>query len=357
MLPTSNAGAELQLSVDATRHQPQEVDDVFAIEAASASVLWEKAWDEIARSGNPRSHRRGGYAEILHAVMALPDPRQRWVASRTPPVNPAFALAEVVWIIQGRKDSAFVTPWNNQLTQYAGSGPEFYGAYGERLRSRFGFDQLDRAARVLRANPEQRQVVLQIWDARTDLPSDDGHSRATDIPCNTSSMLKVVDGRLEWLQVMRSNDLVRGLPYNFVQWTTIQEVLAGWLDLELGSYVHISDSLHVYDSDSSGFAPLGFEPPKTTSDLRLSLSESDAVFETLERAFLAISGCGSTEQVLSETRYDIPEPYVDWLNVVASERLRRLGDKQLALDVASRVGDAQLRSVTEAWHESKWGGQ
>ena len=38
-----------------------------------------------------------------------------------------------------------------------------------------------------------------------------------------------------------------GVPHNFVQFTCIQEVLAGWLGVECGSYNQISDSLHVYD--------------------------------------------------------------------------------------------------------------
>lgn len=45
---------------------------------------------------------------------------------------------------------------------------------------------------------------------------------------------------------MRSNDVHRGLPYNVVQFTTLQEVMAGWLGLEVGGYHHWSDSLHLY---------------------------------------------------------------------------------------------------------------
>ncbi len=48
---------------------------------------------------------------------------------------------------------------------------------------------------------------------------------------------------------MRSNDHFRGLPHNLIQFTTVQEVLAGWLGISLGSYHHYSDSLHVYESD------------------------------------------------------------------------------------------------------------
>ena len=62
-------------------------------------------------------------------------------------------------------------------------------------------------------------------------------------------MLKVRDGALEWTQILRSNDVFRGLPYNFVQFTMMQEIMAGWLNLRVGSYNQLSDSLHIYDSD------------------------------------------------------------------------------------------------------------
>ena len=45
---------------------------------------------------------------------------------------------------------------------------------------------------------------------------------------------------------MRSNDIVFGLPYNFLQFTFLQEIIAGWLNVDVGEYMHISDSLHMY---------------------------------------------------------------------------------------------------------------
>ena len=60
------------------------------------------------------------------------------------------------------------------------------------------------------------------------------------------AMLKVREGALYWTQVMRSSDLFRGLPYNFVQFTMLYEAIAGWLGLKMAAYNLIIDSLHVY---------------------------------------------------------------------------------------------------------------
>ena len=220
-------------------------------EGQTADEVWRQAAESI-RAGEgviAQPSRAGVTYELLHTCLAIRDPLQRWILSREPALNPAFAIAEIVWILAGRNDSSFVNHWNPKLPQYAGRGPTYYGAYGHRLRRHFLTDQLDRAYDTLRHNPNSRQVVLQIWDPQKDLPCEDGKPCAEDIPCNIVSFLKMRRGRLEWMQILRSNDLLLGLPHNVIQFTTLQEVMAGWLGAELGSYCQLSDSLHVYKRD------------------------------------------------------------------------------------------------------------
>jgi thymidylate synthase len=78
----------------------------------------------------------------------------------------AFAIVEVIGILAGRRDSAYLNFFNPARPKYAGSGAEFHGAYGFRLRGHLGLDQLERASRTLTSNPDGRQVVLQIWDGK-----------------------------------------------------------------------------------------------------------------------------------------------------------------------------------------------
>ena len=81
-----------------------------------------------------------------------------------------------------------------------------------RLRYNYDVDQLQRAYEALKANPDNRQTVMLYWDPRLDLPRETGAPQSRDIPCNICSMLKLRAGKLEWTQVMRSNDLYKGLP-------------------------------------------------------------------------------------------------------------------------------------------------
>lgn len=222
--------------------------DLF--EGNSANDVWLKAYKRLVNdSHKSQGSRLGATHEILHANFHILDPRQRWILSRMPAINPAFAIAEAIWILSGDNKSKFINYWNPRLPLFAGTGATYYGAYGHRIEKQFGFSQLERAYKILLNDKTSRQVVIQIWDARYDMPCECGSPRDADIPCNICSLLKVRNERLEWLQIMRSNDIYLGTPHNFIQYTTIQEVLAGWLNLEIGTYYQISDSLHVYEEN------------------------------------------------------------------------------------------------------------
>lgn len=137
---------------------------ISAFQGQSADNVWQQAAEAFRRSDGARSQnsRGGPTREILHVAISIADPRQRWVVSREPPLNIAFALAEVVWIMTGRRDLAFLEYWNSRYRDFVGPGPELHGAYGYRLRSHLGIDQLKRAFQVLVHDPDTRQVFPTI---------------------------------------------------------------------------------------------------------------------------------------------------------------------------------------------------
>src|SRR5215216_4059296 len=109
---------------------------MHVFEGQTANEVWQKAV-QVFRENNfaKRQLGRGGPTnELIHAVCVIQDSRQRWVVSRSPGLSPAFAIVEMLWILNGRKDSAFINPWNPIYQKFAGKGDEYHGAYGFRLR-------------------------------------------------------------------------------------------------------------------------------------------------------------------------------------------------------------------------------
>lgn len=322
-------------------------------EADTANDLWGSVVEALRRDDGVmvQPSRAGGTREILHAALTLRNPRERWVTARRPAMNPAFALAEVFWILGGRRDAKFLNYFNRALAKHAGSAVCLHGAYGYRLRRHFRVDQLDHAYSTLKANPNSRQVVLQIWDASADLPHTDGQPRDADIPCNTESILKLRNGRLEWLQIMRSNDVFLGLPHNLVQFTMLHEVLAGWLRVESGHYHHVSDSLHVYDHD---LAALQLQPARLSSagdDFALPREQSAVAIAVMVQAI---------EQIIDERHSvakifrlveaeSLPDAYRNALRVLVAEGARRRKETAAAEAIMSACTSATFSQMWMDW--------
>jgi thymidylate synthase len=323
-------------------------------EAETANEVWRKISVRLRDEGVTQQSRAGPTREILRAAIGVRDPRQRWVVARVPALNPAFAIAEVVWLLTGRDDAAFLNYFNRGLPTFAGDGPIYHGAYGHRIRRRLHFDQLDRAHQVLHNTPESRQVVLQIWDGDVDMPDASGRPRAADIPCNVLTLLKVRSGRLELTEIVRSNDAFRGLPYNFIQFTTLQEVLAGWLGVDVGGYAQLSDSLHLYERDAAALSTEDDDPAAPNTDtLALPRAESERALRTLSDAIERIIVPETSAESLLRLPQTValPNGYMNLLRVLCAEGVRRRGAPALATEMMARCNNPALEQVWRRWFD------
>ena len=140
----------------------------------SANDVWKVAADKLLNEKKLLDGRNGEYREILHTFITIKDPRQKWVYNRVPAISIAYALAEIVWILNGDNAAKIINYWNPALNKFAGDYKYYPGAYGKRIRSHFKFDQLEGAYNALMNNPNSRQVVIQIYDPEVDFPIDKG---------------------------------------------------------------------------------------------------------------------------------------------------------------------------------------
>jgi thymidylate synthase len=218
----------------------------------------------VLSDGSLMPSRNGDTRELIGAVVEVTNPRRPFISAEGRVVNPAFALAEVLWILAGRRDVATISSYNKHVASFSDDGLTFNAAYGHRLRAGFGHDQLDDVVAKLEADPDTRQATLVIADPRYDRsfrPQASDYQQITeggfgamhqvphvtkDRACNVAAHMLVRDGHLRWTQFMRSNDVTWGTPYNFVQWSHLQEYVASRVGVEVGSYTHFAHSLHSY---------------------------------------------------------------------------------------------------------------
>lgn len=205
----------------------------------SANELFIAACERVLALGRTAAPRGLATAEVLGSSLRLADPRARLVD--VPPhrvISPGFAVAEALWILSGSGDR-WIHEFNRALAAYVGEGPP-HGAYGPRLRAWSGIDQFDRVRQLLLDDPDTRRAVLTIFDPARDLADE------RDIPCTLGHRFYLRDGVLHMVTSMRSQDVWRGLPYDLFTATILLELMAGWVDAELGCWHHEVDSLHLY---------------------------------------------------------------------------------------------------------------
>jgi thymidylate synthase len=85
-----------------------------------------------------------------------------------------------------------------------------------------------------------------------------------DQTCTVYGNFLIRDNRLHLIVHMRSNDVVKGLVYDMPWFCYLMERMRhelsenGYHDLQLGDYIHIADSFHVYEPDfEKAFAMVG----------------------------------------------------------------------------------------------------
>lgn len=199
-------------------------------------------YEALLKDGVHNNSTNGGSVEFLGVTLRLAKPRARLSRSQTR-ARPFSALGELLWYLSGSDEAAFVGPY---IPFYVKEGKPSVvnGAYGPRIRTRHGFDQLQAAIDMMRRKDGSRRTVIQLYEAK-DLLADDG----VDIPCTTTMQFHRRGNILHMSVTMRSNDAYLGLPHDIFCFTMLQELVATELEFELGEYIHMVGSMHLYDRD------------------------------------------------------------------------------------------------------------
>lgn len=232
----------------------------------------EKAYPEILKSlleeGKEVSPRGMLTKEISPACITITNPRKRVIPSLIRKLNFGFMCAELVWILQGSNDAKFIGHYNKQWLNYSDDGTTLNGAYGNRI---FNWDsgmhyiedyyidengiksplidvqeirinQFQKAYEQLKKDPDTRQATIVFFDPNRD------YSETKDKPCTNLIRFMIRENKLNMTVFMRSNDIWFGTPYDIFNFTMLQEIMAGMLNVEVGVYNHIVDSLHIYET-------------------------------------------------------------------------------------------------------------
>lgn len=198
---------------------------------------------EIVEDGQEVTVREHQTREICAQLIELDRPAERllFVPGRN---NNVFAtIAESMWVLAGRNDLAYLTPYLERAPQFSDDGGKTWrAAYGPRLRDWNGTDQLAEIVKLFRRDPNPRRAAMTLFDPDRDFVE------SHDIPCNNWLHFIARDGQLHLHVAARSTDIWWGFSgINAFEWSLLLEVMAHWVGLDVGRLDFFTSSLHLYE--------------------------------------------------------------------------------------------------------------
>lgn len=166
--------------------------------------------------------------------------------------NPFFHVIESLWMLAGRDDLKTLTNYVPSYKDFSDDGKIVRGAYGARWREWFYIpggrvaDQLPWAIARLKKDPNDRRVVIGMYDPAMDQKASDDDSK--DIPCNLT-LAPWIDtgGKLSMTIFCRSNDIIWGAyGANAVHFSFLMEYLAAGIGVRVGTMYQVSNNYHGY---------------------------------------------------------------------------------------------------------------
>jgi thymidylate synthase len=215
------------------------------IAAGTLDDLLRRVFRKILDHGRRIRPSRGPATELTAVSLHLTNPRAR--LSRSESRGRVFsALGELLWYLARSGDVKFISYYIPLYAESSDDGKTIHGAYGPRLFTLRGINQVANIIRLLRTRADSRRAVIQLFDAADVLKS------YKDVPCTCTMQFMLRDGHLDMIASMRSNDAYLGLPHDVFTFTMLLELIARSVGVEVGGYHHVVGSLHLYDEHRKG---------------------------------------------------------------------------------------------------------
>ena len=170
------------------------------------------------RTGRKVTSLPGGFTfqlDLSDGLLPLPGVRR---------VYPHVAAAEQAWFMSGSPSLGLLERLGvkHLWEPFADEGGTVPGAYGHHWRHHFDRDQLLCAIRALVADPSTRRVWVSAWD-----PSSDGLDARDQksVPCPVGFTLSIVGDELQSTLMIRSSDVMVGLPYDVMGHALLMQVV------------------------------------------------------------------------------------------------------------------------------------
>ena len=220
--------------------------DGIRVVGKTVTEVWQTAFNELfyhSLMDESDTSRDGNVsAEILNAILIVEDPTRNILDTPVRKLNTRYAVGELLWYLSGNPHLEAIQLITDAWNRMSDDGETVNSNYGWCIKNKFRFDQWDYVKQLLRKDPNTRQAVIHIKEAKNTL-----EEPTKDLNCTCTLQFLLRKGKLYLTVYMRSNDIWLGTPNDMFAFTCLQMKMAMELGVELGSYTHVAGSLHLYE--------------------------------------------------------------------------------------------------------------
>jgi len=202
------------------------------------NTLYPKLLGEIIKWGEKVKEVKT--IEISSLVFKILNPIPSFVLYKNLNFNYPSLIIKRLQILNGTADIRVLCFYDSSIKNKIDPLTGLYdGAYGLRVKP-----QMDYIYQLLKREPTSRRAVISIYNQK-----DQNENLTFDVPSTVSLQFLLRKNKLNLICNMRSNDFWNGLPFDVGIFGFLQEVMASWLKVTLGTYTHFVGSAHIYLKD------------------------------------------------------------------------------------------------------------
>ena len=200
----------------------------------------------VLHGGADKADRTGTGTKAVFGRMLRHDMATGFPILTTKKIYFEKAVTELLWILSGYTDLAYLNEhgvdyWNADYKRSGRTDGTLGPVYGKQWRDFNGVDQLRKLLLEIQANPNSRRLMVSAWNpAELDdmvLP-----------PCHYGFQVYINNGKIDLMWQQRSADVFLGLPYDFVMYGLLLELIAKGNNLEPGRLIASLGDCHLYNN-------------------------------------------------------------------------------------------------------------
>lgn len=187
--------------------------------------------------------------EILNCVIEIEEPCQNLYINEVRSSKINYVAAEILWYFSGTNKADFIEKHAVMWTQIKNKNNELNSAYGNLLfeeKNKHRYTQYRWVIETLKKDKDSRQAFMHFNRPKHQFLAN------KDQVCTLVALFHIRNNKLYMTLTMRSNDIIKGFSSDFVFFNMLHQHVYLHLkeyypELQMGSYTHISHSMHLYD--------------------------------------------------------------------------------------------------------------